>query len=170
MQAQKLSNILPKVSPRKGVAPLSADLTELEIAALFLDTTLHSMQEIRVEMRKLRTTELTVPQFRALANLWCEPANNRMLAETLGLSVAATSRMVDWLIKHGLAEKAQHETDRRQIIVQLTPLGKRSFELNQKQTRLRFEKRIQSLSAPAKKNLALGLIALKKALAEMASE
>ena len=77
--------------------------------------------------------------------------------------------MVDWLIKHKLVEKAASKTDRRQIIAQLTPLGRKTFETNQNRTRLRFEKRIQSLSQSAKQNLAEGLIALKKAVADMAS-
>ena len=128
------------------------------------------MQSIRNEMRKARTNELTIPQFRVLANLWCEPANNRMLAETLGLSVAATSRMVDWLIKRGLVEKTQDTTDRRQVIAQLTPLGKKTFEVVQKQTRLGFEKKIQTLSYQAKQNLAQGLIALENAVALMATD
>lgn len=170
MQEQKLSPHLPKEKRVAKSALVSANPSDLDIASLFLDTIPHAMQSIRVEMRNKRSTELTLPQFRVLANLWAEPANNRMLADTLGLSVAATSRMIDWLIKHGLAEKTKDGADRRQIIVQLTPLGKKTFELNKKQTRLGFEKKMKTLSVQAKQNLAQGLLALQHAIAVMADQ
>ncbi len=139
-------------------------LSDHELASRFLDVIPLAMQALRTEMRQTRGTDLTVPQFRMLAHLWCEPASNRKLADNLGISVAASSRMVDWLIKHELAEKAQDETDRRQVVVQLTPAGRKTFELNQKQTRLAFEKKIKTLSPQAKHDLSRGIVALRKAI------
>ncbi len=170
MQNYELINsLLKRKTLTTNSASSSTEFSDLEIASLFLDAVPRAMKEVRVELRKSRSIDLTVPQFRVLANLWSEPANNRMLAETLGLSVAATSRMIDWLIKHGLVEKAQHKTDRRQVVVQLSPLGKRSFEINQKRTRMRFKKRIQNLPESTKQDLALGLIALQNAIKAMST-
>jgi DNA-binding MarR family transcriptional regulator len=140
------------------------EASDFEIAALFLEIVPKAMREIRIEMRKSRDNELTVPQFRILAHLWREPANLGMLAESQGVSGAAMSRMVDWLAKHNLVEKVPDQIDRRQILVELTNHGRKSFEFNRHLTRLAFEKRIQNLSVSEKKKLAAGLMSLKEAV------
>ncbi len=168
MQAEESKSRIKQRKTAVRSIPRASTFADAEIASLFLETIPFAMQEIRVEMRESRSVDLTVSQFRVLANLWIEPTNNSMLADNLGLSVAATSRMLDWLIKRKLVERVANTSDRRQIIVQLTPQGKRSFESNQKRTRLQFEKRIQKLSLINKQNLAQGLLALKTAVEEMA--
>lgn len=143
------------------------ETSDFDIASLFLEIVPKAMREIRIEMRKSRDTELTVPQFRILAHLWREPANLCMLAESQGVSGAAMSRMVDWLAKNHLVEKIQDKVDRRQILVELTAHGKKSFEMNRHLTRLAFEKRFQSLSPNEKKKLAVALNSIREALQKM---
>ena len=45
------------------------------------------------------------------------------LAETLGRSPSATSRVVGGLVEQGLLERVEEETDRRQRMLRLTPEG-----------------------------------------------
>ena len=144
-----------------------SQLSNFAIAALFLEVVPKAMREVRSEMRKSRDSELSVPQFRILAHLWREPANLGTIAEAQGVSLAAMSRMVDWLCKHRLVKKTQDQADRRQLVVELTPHGKKSFELNRHLTRLAFEKRIKALNLTEKKKLAAGLESLKQALRKM---
>jgi DNA-binding MarR family transcriptional regulator len=143
------------------------EMSDFDIASLFLEIVPKAMREIRIEMRRSRDTELTVPQFRILAHLWREPTNLCALAESQGVSGAAMSRMVDWLAKHLFVEKVQDQIDRRLISVQLTAHGKKSFEMNRHLTRVSFEKRIQSLSMSEKKKLAAGLSSIKEAINRM---
>ena len=57
------------------------------------------LQFIRTQMRKSRQPDLSVPQFRALLFVdRSQGAPLSMLAEFLGLSLAATSRLVNGLL------------------------------------------------------------------------
>jgi len=60
------------------------------------------MRFIRYQMRQHRQAELSVPQFRSLVFLsHNENASLSEMAEHLGLSLPATSRMVELLVKRG---------------------------------------------------------------------
>lgn len=50
------------------------------------------------------------------------------LAETLGISKANATGLVDRLVKKGLVSRRRSEKDRRVVIVQLTPEGARVAE------------------------------------------
>ena len=88
-----------------------------DLAALYMEVVPQAMREFRKDMRRSRSSCLSVPQFRILAHLRRESANNRALAEIQGVSVAARSRMVYWLCKHNLVERQKYARDRRQVQV-----------------------------------------------------
>ena len=141
--------------------------TSAALAALYMDVVPKAMREFRKEMRSSRSVGLTVPQFRILALLAEGHGGNRELAENVGVSVAAMSRMVDWLSKHHLVERLKDKTDRRKVQVQLTNEGRGHFAEFRKEASQRLEKRMASLDAANRKNLSKGLSALALAVKNM---
>jgi DNA-binding MarR family transcriptional regulator len=142
-------------------------IDEASLASLYMDVVPKAMREFRKEMRSSRCAALTVPQYRILAQLYYENANNRELAEQLGVSVAAMSRMIDWLSKHGLVERKVNPGDRRMVKVQLTRKGRGHFAKFRKEALSRLQKRLATLDGDAKKNLNNGLNALAVAVNHM---
>jgi DNA-binding MarR family transcriptional regulator len=142
-------------------------MDEKSLASLYMEVVPKAMREFRKEMRNSRCASLTVPQYRILAQLDYEKANNRELAEQLGVSVAAMSRMVDWLSNHGLVERKENPGDRRMVKVQLTRKGRNHFAKFRKEARARLQKRLSTLDGEAKKNLNSGLAALALAVNHM---
>lgn len=87
------------------------------------------MRFIRQQMRLHRQAELTVPQFRTLIFLsHHDGITLSKLAEHLGLSTPAVSRMVETLVKRGLTLRKGGTDDRRRIQLSLTAKGKKVFE------------------------------------------
>lgn len=109
--------------------PRAKESAATSVANLFLEVVPEAMKELRRHARGFAGSTLTIPQFRILAHLGCEmAATNKSLAETIGVSVAATSRMVDLLVKRGLVERLQGTRDRREIELRLSPKGLQVFE------------------------------------------
>ncbi len=52
------------------------------------------------------------------------PLSASRLAEATGLSSAATTAMIDRLERKGFVQRIRHDTDRRQVLVELTDPGK----------------------------------------------
>lgn len=67
---------------------------------------------------------VTVPQCVCLQALLPEPLEAGPLAERLGSSPSATTRLVDGLAKRGWVERARDSADRRRVQVQLTDSGR----------------------------------------------
>src|SRR6478752_4598660 len=58
------------------------------------------------------------------------PMSASRLADATGLSAAATTAMIDRLEKKGFVRRRRHETDRRQVLVEMTDEGQaRTWEL-----------------------------------------
>ncbi len=82
------------------------------------------MREIRRLMRQRGAEELSVPHFRALGYVQRHPGCSlSAVAEHLGLSVAAASRLVDALVVDHFVERRPSATDRRYIELHLSPRG-----------------------------------------------
>ncbi len=103
------------------------------------------MKALRAEARDCRGT-LTIPQFRMLVNLTDGPLNNKSLAQLLGVSIAASSRMSEGLMKAGLIHKeAPLSGDKRSVSLSLTPEGMRRVDETKREVRVRFEERLCKL-------------------------
>jgi DNA-binding MarR family transcriptional regulator len=84
---------------------------------------------IRQEMRRHRQAELSVPHFRALVFLnHTAEASVSEMAEHLGLSLPATSRLADVLVRRGLLDRQNNAADRRRVLLSLTPRGREVFQ------------------------------------------
>jgi DNA-binding MarR family transcriptional regulator len=106
------------------------------------------MRFIRHEMRSHRHVRLSVPQFRTIifASLR-EDSSLSALAEHLGLSLPAASRMVDQLVRGGLLLRRQAAQDRRRVLLSPTPRGETVYQRAHDATRKALARRFDSISA-----------------------
>ncbi|MGL4647847.1 MAG: MarR family winged helix-turn-helix transcriptional regulator [Caldilineaceae bacterium] len=107
-------------------AASSAGATSLQTCAReVLDVPPVIIQAIRFEMRSLRLTDLSVPQFRTLAYISRNPgASLSAAAEFIGLTLSSMSILVNGLVDKGMVEREVGRQDRRRIHLTLTPGGK----------------------------------------------
>lgn len=94
------------------------------LAALYMDAIPRATRDLRKNFRSQRGTELSVPQFRVLMKLRKGPQSNKELAEHIGLSVAAMSRLIQGLEKQKLVQKTSDRKDRRQAHIDLSDKGR----------------------------------------------
>lgn len=88
------------------------------------DATPQIMQAIRVEMRRGRSSDISIPQFRTLRFIQCNPDSSlSSLAEYLGLTLPSASKLVDGLVKQKLVVRQESTTDRRRLTLALTQVG-----------------------------------------------
>ncbi|HEY7849282.1 MAG TPA: MarR family transcriptional regulator [Ktedonobacterales bacterium] len=96
------------------------------LAAALMDVAPLVVREIRAQMRTHRGAGLSIPQFRALAFVRRHPACSlTAVAEHLGLSEAATSRLVDALVAAGFIVREPLASDRRFVALRLSEQGER---------------------------------------------
>jgi DNA-binding MarR family transcriptional regulator len=133
-----------------------------ELSEDYLETIPKAMRTIRMEMRRHRDSDLTMPQFRILAQLWQGPCNNKCLAEQIGVSVAAISRMVQGLVSRDLILRLPSQGDRREVLLGLSKEGIKTFQNIRKKARFRIGDQLKKLSAKEKQALKSGLEVLQK--------
>jgi DNA-binding MarR family transcriptional regulator len=105
-------------------SPNSENLVdEKRLAEALIDALPKTMNSIRCHLRASRGPELTVPQFRVLIHLRDGQNTNKFLAEKLGVSVPAMSRMVAAMTDRKLISRTTSKHDRREVQLKLTPVG-----------------------------------------------
>jgi DNA-binding MarR family transcriptional regulator len=67
-------------------------------------------------------------ELRALGRLAGHPLTPKQLAAGLGLTTGAVTALTDRLVESGLLARAQHPTDRRSLILDLTPAGEKVMQ------------------------------------------
>src|SRR4051812_32248907 len=87
------------------------------------------MRTIRTEMRRSRTPDLSVPQFRVLAFLSLHPgASLLQVADHIGITPPSASKIVEGLVGRKLLKRESSRRDRRHVELDLSPSGKRKLE------------------------------------------
>lgn len=105
------------------------------------------VRAIRKMMRDHRLPELSVPQFRTLGLLnFCPDASLSTVADYIGSSLPAASRMIDGLVAKNLIARKQCCTDRRQVSLELTPLGLEAFRDSRAATQHQLTQRLAGLT------------------------
>jgi DNA-binding MarR family transcriptional regulator len=105
------------------------------------------MRTIRAEFRGERSTNLSVPQFRALAYIKNNNgASLSSLARHIGLTLPSMSKLIDDLVSRGLVARNEHQEDRRKICLQLTPTGKKELEAAYDHTQAFLVKKLSGLA------------------------
>ncbi len=104
-----------------------------------------------------RDSGLTVPQVLCLAAVGNAPAGTEMtvarVADAIHLSVATASRLLDRLEEAGLLVRKRTAADRRKVIIQLTPRGRRKLHTLPTPLQEQFCARLAQLSKARQKAL-----------------
>jgi DNA-binding MarR family transcriptional regulator len=124
------------------------------------------MRAIRAEMRRHRASDLSVPQFRALAFLsHHEGASLSNVAEHIGLTLPSMSKMIDGLVTRGLVKREIHPDDRRRVTLALTARGRSHFQSAHDVTQACLAERLGTLSASDRATVAQAMRILRPLLA-----
>jgi DNA-binding MarR family transcriptional regulator len=116
------------------------------------------MQFLRREMRRRRQFDLTVPQFRALIYVHHHPdARLSAVAEHVGLSDAAASRMVGHLVNRKLMVRREGRGDRRAVALGLTAKGRAAFDAAYEGTRAAVAEKLARLSTDERETIAVAM-------------
>ena len=111
-----------------------------------LDTVPMIMRLIRQHMRRHRSG-LSVPQFRTLCYATTySGCSLSAVADFIGLSLPAMSRLVDGLVGSGLMERCTCDDDRRQVRLSVTPAGQTTIKEARQLAQDRLEKVLSGLS------------------------
>ena len=98
-------------------------------------------------MRGSRAADLSVVQFRALGFIARRPAASLGdLADHIGLSPAATSRLVDGLVTRGYVDRRSSSADRRLVELTVLPAGTAITESTRAVARAHLRDRLATLS------------------------
>jgi DNA-binding MarR family transcriptional regulator len=116
-----------------------------ECAAEILESVPAVMRFIRAQMRRHRGPELSVPHFRTLLFLSrSDGASLSALAEFLGLSLPATSRLVEGLVRKNFVVRRTPPGNRRLVALALSAGGRRTVAV----ARQAAESRLAEVVAP----------------------
>lgn len=155
---------IPDASDALGAARAP---TAEELAALTLETAPPVMRAIRALMRAGRGDDLSLPQYRALGYVGRHPgASLSVVADHLGLSTPAASRLVDALVAQGLVARAAAPEDRRYITLRLTQPGEALHARTRRQALAGLSARLEGLSAEQRALLARALPILRALFAQ----
>jgi len=107
---------------------------------------------------------LTPPQYKVLLYLTERDHLSSELARYLGVTPSSVTTLVDGLVQRGLAERIASPTDRRCVLVRITPPGSSCFRQAQAQLLPRLESVVAGLPERDRRGLAAGLRALEALL------
>src|SRR6185437_6731369 len=135
---------------KEMMARASEETLEIETAREMLDVIPRVMRHVRTGMREMAAPQLTIPQMRTLAHLSREPNTVSELAEWLGVSAPAMSKMVAILERRGLVQRSSQKQDRRQVILTATEEGKKLHQSMRRGVRLQIAEKLKALPDPEK--------------------
>ncbi|RYZ69026.1 MAG: MarR family transcriptional regulator [Proteobacteria bacterium] len=148
---------------REDLGTLLLDVIPLALRALRMDVQ-EGISETNFSCKQ-GESGLTFVQFRIMGYLWFDEANNKTLAEAVGLSVPAASRAVVALTKRGLVESTKASNDKREVRVRLSKSGRTMFKQARECLASRMSDRMSVASSEQSKRMQAGLIALKELFA-----
>ena len=116
-------------------------------AHALMDTTPQIIQSIRVEMRRGRGPDMSIPQFRTLRFIQRKPDSSLSdLAEHLGLTLPSASKLVDGLVKQKLLTRKESAEDRRRLTLMLTQTGTSIVDSARASARIHLADKLKRLS------------------------
>lgn len=131
-------------------------------AALLLETTPLVMRTIRAQMRGYRAADLSVPQFRALGFIRRHAgASLSDVAEHLGLTLPAASRLVDGLVTRDYVERQPKRSDRRTLALTASARGVAMLDTTRERTLADLRERLAPLSDADRAALTAALESLR---------
>jgi DNA-binding MarR family transcriptional regulator len=125
-----------------------------ECARELLDVVPLIMRDIRTQMRRRRTPDLTVPQFRTLLFVSRNAgASLSEVADHIGLALSSTSKLVDDLIRGGLMTRQEQSSDRRRVSLVVTPRGATLLEVSRKGTLEYLAEKLEGISGAERETI-----------------
>ena len=116
-------------------------------AALMIEIAPLVLRAMRKELAAHEGVELSVPQFRALRFVGRRPGDSLSdLAEHLGTSRPAASKLADRLAEVGLLTRATDPGDRRQALLSLTDRGRGALQAAHDAAEARLAERLAQLA------------------------
>lgn len=134
-----------------------------DISVLMIEIIPRTMREIR-RHSSFQEASLSVVQFRVLARLWHGTYTNKELADDIGLSVAAMSRLITGLVRRELLARTENPENRREMKIDLTEKGRELFQDIRGTTSRRLGERLQMLSPTERSDLRRALMLISNAL------
>ena len=133
-----------------------------DCAAELLEVVPMVMRAMRAEVRGHRAPELSLPQFRALAFIGRnEGAMLSDVANFLGLSLPAASKLVDGLVAAKFAIRRQDTTDRRKVSLTLSSSGKAKHKAILTQARAFLSHKVEHLGEPQRTEIVAAMHTLR---------
>jgi len=112
-----------------------------------MDTTPQILQSIRVEMRRGRGSDISIPQFRTMRFIQRNPDSSLSeVAEHLGLTLPSASKLVDGLVKQKLVIRKESAEDRRRLTLLLTSTGTSIVDSARANARANLAEKLKHLS------------------------
>ncbi|MGA9452986.1 MAG: MarR family transcriptional regulator [Verrucomicrobiia bacterium] len=128
-----------------------------------LETVPVVMRFIRDQVRRRQMAGLSLPQFRTLIFLnRTKDSSLSAVAEHLGLSLPAMSRLINGLVTGRLVGRQVVSTNRRQIALTLTVRGRATLEKVRKEIRLRLADALKTLPVAEQKSIQRSMRVLHK--------
>lgn len=128
------------------------------------------MREIRARMRQNRGEGLSVPQFRALGYVRRHPACSLTeVADYLGLSVPATSRLIEGLVAGGYVRREASTSDRRFVTLRLSEEGERIQARARASALASLAARLEALDSAQRAGIAQALEPLRQVFAPVSA-
>jgi DNA-binding MarR family transcriptional regulator len=145
--------LLPELNKAAGCTSAGTGEVSSDCCArLVLDVAPRVVRVIRRLMWNHRLSELSVPQFRALALISRSPhATLSCVADHVGTSLPAASRMIGGLVDRKLVTRQECHDDRRQVSLTLTPRGVGAFRASRAATQRQLGRQLKSLSQPERR-------------------
>jgi DNA-binding MarR family transcriptional regulator len=95
-----------------------------QVAAKLMETTPLVMHFIRNKMKERPGSHTSVPQIRVMAFIDNNPGCSLShLSDSLGITSASASTMIDRLVRAGLVDRVVDPLKRRNLVLHLTPIG-----------------------------------------------
>jgi DNA-binding MarR family transcriptional regulator len=105
------------------------------------------MRTIRAELRRHRTADLSIPQFRTLAFIDRNAdASLSDVAEHIGLTLPSISKIVEGLVVRKFVTRQTHPVDRRRLTLALTARGLTALQTSREAARACLAEDLASLT------------------------
>ncbi len=112
-----------------------------------MDTAPQILQSVRVEMRRGRGSDISIPQFRTMRFIQRNPDSSlSTVAEHLGLTLPSASKLVDGLVKQKLVTRKESAADRRRLTLMLTQNGTSIVDSARASARIHLANKLKQLS------------------------
>lgn len=132
----------------------------------YLRAAYHELRRRRV--RFLRQLGLSWSEYLALQVCAHAPAMPSGIAETVGLTSAGATDVIDRLEQRRLVRRVPHPKDRRAVLVELTRSGERLYQKTQTAQKKVARTLSGALTRQEREALSTGLLAVLRALGEYA--